>query len=1294
MKRGGLAIAAILVVTGVLRWVSPGGGSNLGAGQDSAAIKPAAEESSDKRPQNQSTNSPHGPYASELEDTIQAYFGVPQEIPASLTTVKKPSDPRQLIDTLLHWNVPERERRGLRFLIALLADPVHTQLGLPFDREIEAIQQAAQEQNYDFDRATMPWDSSEHRESTDFSKREQEAAEKAEREAFPGLMIFRPSVEPTNAGQTSTLFVFVVGESPTGGVNKKQFARALDIICAIKDDCKQSEDPKTKSSSLNASAILLAKPAAPPEPLMILGPSASGSLYSLQKNLDLNRKLIGNRRVYVFSGTQRASAPRSWFQLNKSQNVRFVPFQDGENRVIDHFVQFAASRGYDPGDIAVLSEDETAYGRAVSPPPRLPSHLKEEAGSSCSDYENQQASSRSNTQAGVTILFPRGISQFRAAYQKQIAQTGQPQGSSDALHPILPLDLAANGSNDDSVASYATTQSPLSQEAVMLGIVSRLHQCRPKFVILRASDPVDELFLLRYLRQSFPQGRVVVTAPDLLYAREDDGLLHGVLAISAYPLVAGTDRYLTLPAGAQLPRSHHIFPSSSETGVYNAVVALLAIEQNSSLGDSLFVNDPQRGLHDLPAAPYSGYGAFRDWRLAQPCQSVQAVSEGCNDEALAPGLSISILGRDGYWLADAPPRDESSDLHQINAVAGAISSGVGPRTPTIWTFAYSVTLFVLLLHLYLIRTGNVLSGSEIRARFAVVEEPSWRRPRKPSSEKDSRDEILSHRKLRARLLAYGTAALASIALLLVGARYALVERQEGKLVTLFFVLIPVAFTFAVSWSLHKQRGEPEVAWVLFGGIAFLGLDTFLPLTGPTSLITSLTAYRDIHLASGVSPLLPILFLIAALYCMVWFELHALAITDCRHPQMPHRDQLSNDFYRVSEEDVTLLRYYAKSFSVPWRVFMPILCFLAPIVLLTIDFHHPHPVQTIEGKAYDTLYAGLLLLWLCLFMGCLSRFVVVWNECRRILGGLDALPLRDAFKNLKDFTWNLVWSPAGSALRDSFKFVSREIENLRHLQKALHLTDVYSRSDIQLRWLAEVDVEIKATFKLLGVAQQHYHESAEAPKAGADSGKRSSEELGAPETPRDGFTSQAAAMMDSFANLQHQLGKMAGVVLMKLLVPSWGKVVSPVASEVPPDIVEKKSACQLVAEEFVALVYANFLASVLLRLRSLVMEAICIYVCLLLSISCYPFEPNPAMFTLAVILILVMGVVIGYVYSQMHRDPTLSRLTSTPEGERGLDFWLQFLGAGAVPVLSLLAVQFPTISHFLMSWLQPALQASK
>ena len=73
--------------------------------------------------------------------------------------------------------------------------------------------------------------------------------------------------------------------------------------------------------------------------------------------------------------------------------------------------------------------------------------------------------------------------------------------------------------------------------------------------------------------------------------------------------------------------------------------------------------------------------------------------------------------------------------------------------------------------------------------------------------------------------------------------------------------------------------------------------------------------------------------------------------------------------------------------------------------------------------------------------------------------------------------------------------------------------------------------------------------------------------------------------------------------------------------------------RVIEEEFVALVYVNFLQSVLLQMRSLVICAGGMYVLLLCSMSVYPFEPHIALQILSVVLIVIMAGVVGFVYKE-------------------------------------------------------------
>src|ERR1700722_6413575 len=186
--------------------------------------------------------------ARDLLDTIGGYFGSESE--------KDPEIER-------HWGVPKEARAKLRFVIATVADPVHTHLSLFFDRQIDAIQEAVQTDGYLFSRAYMPWDNKDHPEAPDVRVRLVQRDYQSGKEGLPGLMIFHGTPEDGETEIRRNLFVFVVGETPTGGINKPEFhmaVKAIQGICAGEPACK---------------------PSAAAGSLFILGPTFSGSLYSL-----------------------------------------------------------------------------------------------------------------------------------------------------------------------------------------------------------------------------------------------------------------------------------------------------------------------------------------------------------------------------------------------------------------------------------------------------------------------------------------------------------------------------------------------------------------------------------------------------------------------------------------------------------------------------------------------------------------------------------------------------------------------------------------------------------------------------------------------------------------------------------------------------------------------------------------------------------------------------------------------------------------------------------------------------
>jgi hypothetical protein len=1335
VKRGGFALALLFAISGILRVAGPGSASPTHT--EAQAKKKSAASRAPNRADLDTLNSITTTYPDELRHLIDDSYG------------EFPADDDDKNQSAAHWNVPKPARPHVRFVIAILPDPVHTHLALIFDRGIEALQQAAQRMGYGFDRAILPWDTSAPAASDDFSKRQAAMQEQRERESYPGLLIFREGPQHQSDREAANgippsgrLFVLVVAESPTGGLRKEQFKRAVKMIKEIAGDTAESM------------------------PLRILGPTFSGSLESLDAALvEVRRKMSapisrnGNttRPIYVYSGSVTDSASIKRFSATRLSEPDTTPyfssFQENDEYTRDQFIQFVCSNDYSPEEIATLSEDETVFGE-LSPSnvdvPATPSGSPKKSSSgpaaetsgldagvfhpdllrACADYVDKKHPDKHVDL--IQLHFPREISYFRSAYQKEISA----QQKSDARAvgaSTLHLDLQEARGDDDSVPPYATAQNPLSQEAVMLGILTELQKHHVKFTILYASDPADQLFLARYLRTGYPQGRVVITNPDLLFSREEDALLRGVLGISAYALVPGLSDKLHPWGDPHEPHRDHLFVGGTSIGIFNAMLGLLSVTDT---------RDP--GRNHVPFAPYDSYGIALQ---LDPLQGLQVAPSTKDNSCAAPDgnarnarplLWLTILGRDGFWplagLSDVqalrvadeklPVIDLGDDLHCFAASTLPTANppdlsspnhadhsaqpppdesdpSAPPRVPPAWSIAYWLSFLMLVVHTFLSFTGSILADSESSTQFART--PWWR---------------------DALIVALGALALATAFVLIMFARspYPFWERAH------FFGWTPIMwlpfplFVIATLWDLGRLREKKYVA-VAFAIALFLivcwQVIAWYPLPAWMEHFTLFEderisvhwSTRVLHLSSGLSPILPVLLLLAAGYWWMWQSLRGVTLVDLRRPRLPRKADLGSFSYRLSEIEADELRIAAHPLFFTWRVWVAILVPLVVAFSTVLDVNHP--VQTIEGEAYDWGYAVLLAIILAAFLTCLFKLAWTWSKCRQILAGLDRLPLREAFSRMERLSWRSLWNPGGSTLRETYKLMSRGMENLTRLKGQIQ--DWRSPLSETARWTAVNQIEkIAATredaFKIYIRVVDDENEG----KADGDKPTKRSIDFA-------GFLAGAAyflrirpfsravkeryrkyeersddllKLLQSIETIQAEMAKMSARLICDVLKPLWNEETSPVVSADEKIAKAPFAPLRVLAEEYAALTYVNFLVTVLLRMRTMVISAIGMYVFIVISMNVYPFEPHPALQTLAIVQLVLLGVVVAYVYAEMHREAILSRLTSKGNGELGWEFWLKLASAGAIPVFSLLAVQFPEINQFLFSWLKPALDAVK
>jgi len=1153
------------------------------------------------------------------------------------------------------------------FVIALIPDPVHTHLALAFDRTTDTIQEALQDDGYVFYRAIVPWDHETHPQPDDYKIRSDAKRYQEGSEHLPGIMLFRPSGEKTDAPK-NTLAVMLVGETPTSGVDKEQFSKAVEQI--------RQRTPKKDKSEMK---------------LRILGPTFSGSLTSLKKLLTCGQSRPCFRSATILSGTISGREEVEEFRETEHEvNAIFDTLQETDAVMLERLIEFIAGKSYgyhdyDVPHVAELSEDETAYGSMKQ------ARVEYEAGSGyCKNFPAQSknpapspdpALSQNAVQSQnpspprvcsiLKLYFPREISQLRAAYQDS--------GSANAPERLpfqnLPHNFGVTGADDDTVASFSQKQTPLSQEAVLLSIVAELRKHAIEFVVLNATDPMDTLFLSHYLRSAYPQGRIVTMGVDMLFPREiEDTSLHGILALSTYSVSPSANHqfYQLRQSGAE-----RMFPSSFEIGTYNALNSLMRAAKVSpplsSCDPSVSKNECADQLQSNPEkSPL--YLIQYGWRERGADKQFSRYN--------APPVRLSALGHDGYWpIANLGPFEYPFAKEKIFTLLPQVVGVLAPQAvcdpqkemcpppvqqftndpapvevPTSWALVEVLGLALACGFSMSLWFASIGSPRQPLAQFAPTRAGGrvwligvagvflifvllillW------PFVHGHHDWVMTHARLHAGLLAVGMFAVFATTLLDISERsglfYAVPRPGETTRSNLGHLGAMLAFTVASILLAYKSLTERN--------------DMPENLAG----IRHFETLRAIQLTSGLSPILPILFLLGA---GLWWANHTARgwmLLDERRPRLPSGIQP----LRIGE-DGEIAEALLATLQPGFSSLTHYLALAGTVLGICLLLHNLPPFRMIEPFRLEvTLNFFLALAWAGL-VGTTLRLWNIWFRAHQLLVALDSLPLRRAFRRLEGFSWKPIWKFGGSgALAEYQRILAREREALQSAANVLpELEDPKQKIDLaRQRALAEYEA-----------ARAHGQLS-----------------------PFQGWGARRNAeqrVIKQFGRFQEGVALAARVALV-YLADRWQH-----EKEEPRRHRGQESADELkvcACERFVSLLYVSFLLVVLARMRSLITAIGGMYIFILLAMTLYPFEPRPAIQAFLAASLVFIVVVVGLVFAQIHRDAVLSHITETKPGELGGDFYLRMASFLALPLFSFFAFQFPAIGRFFYSWLEPALQA--
>jgi hypothetical protein len=315
-------------------------------------------------------------------------------------------------------------------MIAIEPDPIHTHLSLLFDRDIDALEDALQASCYQYQSNWLPWSppSVDSSARDRFTEREQQRLFMQGRESYPGVVLFRYS-RSRSCFTGKPLAVFLVGNSPTAGIDRAQFETALSEVAKLAPGQSQ---------------------------LRILGPSFSGSGPSLRTLLSVDAiAALRPKSITIASGSVSDPNCENLLPAGKIDGngrctsgtypeTTFVSFGIDKKWRTDQIRSFLVNNGhFKRGEIAELTEDESSYGSAF--------------------YNDSY----------LHLYFPRNISHLSSAYQKSnIFGFGvSSQGSNNIS---LNLDLNEGTDDDDAIPNFAEQQMPVSQDGLMHEITEAL----------------------------------------------------------------------------------------------------------------------------------------------------------------------------------------------------------------------------------------------------------------------------------------------------------------------------------------------------------------------------------------------------------------------------------------------------------------------------------------------------------------------------------------------------------------------------------------------------------------------------------------------------------------------------------------------------------------------------------------------------------------------------------------------------------------------------------------------------
>ncbi|WP_165226844.1 hypothetical protein [Aquisphaera insulae] len=1281
---------------------------NLSSGKPGGSSSGSAAQTAEAPPAASSTAAPAAPVADadaleSLEPLIK--FLNPESTPASMEALVKELDGYQVTT-----------------LIATLSDPRDSRLGYDFDMATEAIQRAIESEGYSMDRFRYPWldtgtpapaatvttaaptpAPAPAPASTPATGSKPAAtpapataapvaiilppaapAKGPKYERQPGVILFRidrPAPEPDKKQEPQQLLLLLlVGETPTWGIQQQAMATSLDIAWEL--DFKRNLKDFDRDPAIR-----------------ILAPTFSGSADSMTRVFRTWATRPGREsaRIWTCSGAATAVNKESFERNSLPAKVLYSSTVIPDEILLRSLFRYMAHpSGHDDptapplpkGRIALLVESGSGYGTSI--------------GQGYGTNGKAEASKQI-----ISIPFPSQIAQVRANQANADAATA-PKG-----RVSIPFD-PPTGRQNDRLPALSPRMTIATDNLILANILATIASEDIRYLGIVATDILDVIYLTRLIRENCPDVQIFLVGSDLRYTDPQFTLdFRGTIIASSYPLDARAQVWSFPFEGASERR---LFANEFDLGRYNAGLMLLnavkdpnhegrLVVDSSKAEDLLIYGRPfvatfMDSVNRRPQVWINQVGQFNVW----PLQVLSLSQCDTTLRAQAEDLIPAVVSLD-------PAAEAKIDLR------------FGYDFPLVWKLVFCAGTFLVYamvgLFLYTHTRGSRTPPSRTSLFDPLLQRLDTARDDRPRK----RGFLVALAMTSAAIPYCLLAAPVDVAL---PPRIAPAGEGEARLVvgkdiyvlaaagvlTMLGMLAPLTLC-AGEALIRRQPSGPAPAptpapadggpapggarsarrdrWLTAEGAAYRGLTFVVAAAGIVCILYRLYQFlvlrpsmpndwmaldRSAHLLGGISPIVPVGCLGAAIFWWAYLELKRIY----SYPLLRRGvDLLSLEGVKFSQDSpwrqiiprmnarfrfcVDLLEYPV---SILISKNLPLAGLLIAAVGSILGFVWgvvwPRFITTPDGRIFDLLVMSGFMGYLLLLVYSQVRYLWLWKSLMQLFQQVSLLPMADAFGSIPP--------------RVAAKFG-------RFLRTSLH-------DD------ADLEIPLQQCRLLLGT-------SGVTPAGGGSSAQEALRALVAihePGSEAERFEVVSAGCVRPVISMawphrtleQSYGGSMGGPAAPAVPASTEEKADEKAASAgLDPATLQWLSA----AEGLLALRIVYLVSQFAAPLRSMSAQLIYGPILLLLAIAWYPFHPQQLMAIM--IWIFILGGVLAtlLVLFQIERNDFVSRVSRTAPNAVRLDQnMISNLLPYIVPAAGFVLTAFPSLGYWIGSLLEPIGRAVK